>query len=522
VSLGADRPVRIGRSRDNDLVLDDPHVSGLHAEVRLRDGEVWVLDRGSRNGTLVHGRPVGGSGVRLRVGDVVEIGELRVRLQAVPKVAPPPADEPPYEGQTLSDPVTISVSDTARIALGRPAGEALRGSPEYLLALLRRGGELARGAPGPEALLERLLHTGLEAAAARRGAAFLAGPDGPAPVAFRAKDDPDVAAFPVPIPLVERVISLRSSILVEGVPASPASGQLLPREETSAVCLPVGTAEEALGALYFEAPRADGTLGARDLELLTVLGTQAGLIFQQQRLLRRSAYADQLAILREAVVAVADDLDGHLQQIRTLEHQTAIRLEEAFPLGLPPDWLQLREAVAWTWTVVHDLREFVAQDSPEWRGGDPTHTVSSAISALETFAQEQGVGLADASPPCGVTLYYDPAWLLRAVTNLIRHALLASPEGTCVRVQAELEAGGVWFTVSVADRGPGPPASENGNPEGRALSLTIAQRIAIGHGGELVLAPREGGGTRATLRIPARDRRPEPTLPEVRAIEGEE
>jgi ABC-type multidrug transport system ATPase subunit/pSer/pThr/pTyr-binding forkhead associated (FHA) protein/ABC-type multidrug transport system permease subunit len=47
--------LRIGRDPANDLVLDDPNVSRLHAEV-VRDGERLMLrDLGSRNGTRVDG-----------------------------------------------------------------------------------------------------------------------------------------------------------------------------------------------------------------------------------------------------------------------------------------------------------------------------------------------------------------------------------------------------------------------------------------------------------------------------------
>jgi hypothetical protein len=53
--------VRCGRLPTNDLAFD-PHAdldaSGNHAEIR-REGAAWVLvDSGSRNGTLVNGRPV--------------------------------------------------------------------------------------------------------------------------------------------------------------------------------------------------------------------------------------------------------------------------------------------------------------------------------------------------------------------------------------------------------------------------------------------------------------------------------
>jgi len=63
----------IGRSRQCDVVLDDPNVSRQHAEIRPRGGS-WVLsDLGSTNGSLLNGRRIGGSEV-LKSGDEIELG----------------------------------------------------------------------------------------------------------------------------------------------------------------------------------------------------------------------------------------------------------------------------------------------------------------------------------------------------------------------------------------------------------------------------------------------------------------
>jgi DNA-binding response OmpR family regulator len=71
----AKQVTRIGRAADNDIVLDDPRVSRLHAEV-MRHGHRFVVeDARSRNGTFVNGvgvppgeqRPLV-SGDRLMVG----------------------------------------------------------------------------------------------------------------------------------------------------------------------------------------------------------------------------------------------------------------------------------------------------------------------------------------------------------------------------------------------------------------------------------------------------------------------
>jgi Protein of unknown function (DUF3662)/FHA domain len=63
----------LGRSRQCDVVVDDPNVSRKHAEIRPRGGS-WVLsDLGSTNGASINGRRIEGAEV-LKPGDEIEIG----------------------------------------------------------------------------------------------------------------------------------------------------------------------------------------------------------------------------------------------------------------------------------------------------------------------------------------------------------------------------------------------------------------------------------------------------------------
>jgi hypothetical protein len=64
--------VLIGRSRECDVVVDDPNISRRHAEVR-RDGQGWaVVDLGSTNGIKVNGRRV--DQAPLEPGDRITFG----------------------------------------------------------------------------------------------------------------------------------------------------------------------------------------------------------------------------------------------------------------------------------------------------------------------------------------------------------------------------------------------------------------------------------------------------------------
>lgn len=72
--------VILGRSRQCDVVLEDPNVSRQHAEIRPRGGS-WVLtDLGSTNGSRINGRPVERSEV-IRPGDEIELGSTQLRFE---------------------------------------------------------------------------------------------------------------------------------------------------------------------------------------------------------------------------------------------------------------------------------------------------------------------------------------------------------------------------------------------------------------------------------------------------------
>ena len=67
------RQLRVGRSRDNDLVLARDTVSTFHAYVEWREDGFYLRDLGSRNGTALDGRRVT-DWQRLAVGQVVSFG----------------------------------------------------------------------------------------------------------------------------------------------------------------------------------------------------------------------------------------------------------------------------------------------------------------------------------------------------------------------------------------------------------------------------------------------------------------
>jgi hypothetical protein len=70
----------LGRAADNTIALPDTYASAYHARLDQRDGEWWLTDLDSRNGTRLNDVPIG-KPVPLADGDVIGIGQMKLRLE---------------------------------------------------------------------------------------------------------------------------------------------------------------------------------------------------------------------------------------------------------------------------------------------------------------------------------------------------------------------------------------------------------------------------------------------------------
>ncbi|MBA2269522.1 MAG: FHA domain-containing protein [Chthoniobacterales bacterium] len=66
--------VTLGRSPENMIQLDDPSVSGKHAQLQLVGDDVQLTDLGSTNGTTVNDAAI--TAALLRAGDRVRFGKV--------------------------------------------------------------------------------------------------------------------------------------------------------------------------------------------------------------------------------------------------------------------------------------------------------------------------------------------------------------------------------------------------------------------------------------------------------------
>jgi signal transduction histidine kinase len=146
-------------------------------------------------------------------------------------------------------------------------------------------------------------------------------------------------------------------------------------------------------------------------------------------------------------------------------------------------------------SAVEDALELV--DSLLEAARDPREVPSaSAVVCLDEVLHDLRPVEAEVRADLTVVLPMPPVPLCVILRNLLRNALAAG--ATHVHVLAARAPGSCRLVVE--DDGVG-LAAVVGYSSGSGLGLSLCRRIAGRYGGVLELAPRPGGGTRATLRL---------------------
>jgi serine phosphatase RsbU (regulator of sigma subunit) len=286
----------VGRSSKADLVLSDRFLSRQHARF-YREGDAWMVeDLGSRNTTLLNGRPLAVP-ARVSAGDLVKVSETVISVEGFDTAVPSPKSE---------DKVRTSSSDTIVL---RSASELLAAAERESAGRLKLLNEVHRALAAPlsldellEAILDRTFahlgpeeaviflkkaHGGVERAAGRRlpsarGDFFYSrslesevAEKGQAALVLDAQTDERFAAA--------------ESILSSGV--------------RSLIAAPLLDSGGSLGMIVLSSRIHVRRFAEQDLELLVALGAVAALrvrnLFLAEEAARRRALEKEMALARE-------------------------------------------------------------------------------------------------------------------------------------------------------------------------------------------------------------------------------
>src|SRR3954447_9254210 len=263
----------MGRDRSSTVVVDDPLVSPRHAEIRRReDGTYQIVDLGSRRGTFRGDRRV--SDALLRDGDKLLVGTGRLRFEAAKDAKATGA------GRQLNGQSYLPASEVADTAQLRRDYEKLRAAFEVSQALSE-----AQGLPG---LLGAVLDTAFRVLAADRGLIMLFDPVTLQPTTQIARHrDGKEAQVAISTSVLSKIIETRAGV----VTADTGTDQLFNRASSllaqsigSAMCVPMIRGQELIGLIHLDSRSASGIFSDKDLDLFTVIASQAAVAIDRSLL----------------------------------------------------------------------------------------------------------------------------------------------------------------------------------------------------------------------------------------------
>ena len=272
-----DAQVSIGRDHSNQLVIDHPSTSRCHCAIEFvvnpaGDSRYKIVDLESRNGTFVNGVPVRERW--LEAGDEIKVGlSTFLFTTTMPDAADLP--EPLHAEPSVTRSTTQLRHEDAIYLDPERLDESFRHldrAARDVKTLLKISSQIHQCAGRPE-LYRRVLELTLQSIRARKAGIFVCGDD-PADCDFAfglLNDGNECEPFPIDPSIARQVAGERLAIIADvadGV-KSTASVTLL--------AAPLVCFDSIAGLLYVDTTPPLGRFEEPDLQLLTAIGSIAGL-----------------------------------------------------------------------------------------------------------------------------------------------------------------------------------------------------------------------------------------------------
>lgn len=334
--------LRVGRVEPLEVILDDPSVSRLHAELRAAERGWRVRDMGSTNGTRLNGVRVGSGQWPLHERDLLQFGEVAVVVESV-------SEERPSAGSELAGTDQMRVEATTRTTWE----EALQGvafdshrtprAGEQLFALVRAGHHLGH-IEREEDLLHAILEDAVSVLDAQRGAIVLAeSPEGPLKLKalVTGRSNPKAVANGRPEPtgrfhfsqsLAMRCFTKGESILCHRADEDPElalAKSIAGGSMASVVCVLLRTPRKRLGVLHLDRSPWQKAFTQDELYLADALAAQVSAGIESAQLLRRQRdlFLETITTLAQAVEMRDEYTGNHTTRVTTYSLHLAERLE---------------------------------------------------------------------------------------------------------------------------------------------------------------------------------------------------
>ncbi len=523
-------PVVIGRDTSNQMRLNDDMASRRHAELRFRDGGLFLRDLLSTNGTFVNDNLI--TEVEVNPGDRIRIGRNVLRVgETVTHAAPADSQPPTSIGTPSKTVIRLAGQDTiiGGAAAARPPGvEAMMGGvvlddPEKLrqhLTTLYEVTGFISSTTDVDELVSKVLDAVFEKVQADQGFIMLLdeATGQLEPKVYRRRQGGGVADFTMSRTIINMVINKGEAVLT----ADALADERFQRGESivagnirSAMCAPLRSRDKILGLIQVHNEEGSRQFGNDDLQMLVAIGNAAGMALENARLFQTILRAERLAAVGGVVAGLSHYIKNVLNgmQAGAMVVQMALQTEDLN--GVSKGWEIVRKNQTKVKDLVMDMLSYSKERKLQLEPVNPNEVVSDVTELLEAKAQGRAIRLSSALDERLGLVMLDPTGIHRVVLNLVSNALDAvrRDEGVVTVTTRALPTERALF-IEVTDNGSGIPAAllphifeaftTTKGLEGTGLGLAITEKIVKEHGGSIDVSSHEGKGSTFTVRLPLR------------------
>ncbi len=509
-------PQLIGRSSEA-IPLSDKTISRRHCELTPDDGDWYLRDLRSSNGTFLNGFRIGqmtklNDGDQIRTGNSVFLyGQELISLnrQGVHLVDDAMIDAVFEHTQASSDDSMImAVSDPTQAASTQ-------------LKVIYELTQLIASVVDQQDLLEKIMDLIFAYFNADRGFIMLQEDvqSAPDPVVIRHRFDPEDSDQKQPI-TVSRTIIHHVIRKAEGVLSSNAmtdarfeSGDSVQEYGIrSAICVPLKYKNNIFGVIHVDSQILNYTFTQDQLQLLTAIGVHAGLALANARLYAKQLQDERLAAVGQTVASLTHSIRNILQGMRGGAELVELGIKKDSMKVIGGGWKIVSRNLDRIFALTMNMLAFSKRRRPDLEMCNIPALLEEIVSLVEKQFEMKKVALLTEfdldQPPIPI----DASGIHQAVLNLLNNALDAvEPEFGVVTLRTEYDAVKHRLYIHVLDNGSGiseqnmkllfQPFHSTKGYKGTGLGLVVTQKVAKEHGGSVSVDSNGGKGAKFTIAL---------------------
>lgn len=305
-SVELTQDLSLGRSPDNDLAYpQDPWLSRYHLCFETQNGDWFVKDCDSRNGTVINANSLKERRL-LRKGDRIYAGHLTIEVRESSHVpAPSIVSFVPQERRSTLETVVTSLDKVLSKAAETGKHEPTAVSNRFVRALIHAGQELSVHRPLTE-VFGTILDLSLSAINSKRGVILTLESNGE--LLVRASQGKD---FSISTAVRDRVLRDKCSLIVKNAQADDAfrlQKSIVLHRVHSMMAVPLQTGDRVIGLIYVDNGAVIHPFSQEDLDLLTVMANIAAIRIEHARL----AAVEQTERIMQAELDQASEIQQSL------------------------------------------------------------------------------------------------------------------------------------------------------------------------------------------------------------------